>query len=230
VILGGGSFGHNVVHRHRLDPGGAHPAPREAFHLTAALYELKILFADALGRHGAPGMPLQETGLLGERDGTPELVNPGPVETCFAAGFLPLVTGGLIPGPDGRLLPMSSDRIALPFCRPFAIRRVAMVTDRPGVLRAGRVIRRIPLHRADRVMAQIATPTKLDVTGGMRGKLAAAVELAQRGVETVIAGAALDDDAWLDRMFSPRPPGTLVVAAPLAAGSELAMHRDASRV
>src|SRR6185369_5165343 len=45
IVLGGGSFGHNVVHRHGIDFGGAHRSPCEVFELSAALFELKMSFA-----------------------------------------------------------------------------------------------------------------------------------------------------------------------------------------
>ena len=211
IVLGGGSFGHNVVDRHGLDPGGAHRSPCEVFELTAALYELKASFAAAMRRHGVPAMPLQETGLFTSRDEALALANPKPIEACFAAGYVPLVTGGLMVGDRG-LLPVGSDGIALPLLGPFAVRRVVMLTDRPGIMRGDRVVRKVTPQRFDRIMSIIDAPKKLDVTGGMRGKFAAAVELARRGVETVIAGGAEITPAWLESVFSRRPPGTLVVA------------------
>ncbi|HEY0479792.1 MAG TPA: hypothetical protein VGD37_19870 [Kofleriaceae bacterium] len=214
IILGGGAFGHNVVHRHGLDSGGAHRCSGEVFELTAALYELKVLFARAMQRHGGAAIPLQESGLFASQNGTPELINPGPIEACLAGGYVPLLTGGLMVAPGGGFHAIGSDRMALPIADAFALRRVAVITDRPGVMRGDRVIRRVTAARFDRVLAEISAPTKLDVTGGMRAKFAAAVELARRGVETVIAGGPAIDPAWLDSLFTRRPPGTLVAAAP----------------
>jgi isopentenyl phosphate kinase len=212
IVLGGGAFGHNVVHRHGIDFGGAHRLPCELFELTAALYELKVLFARVMRRHGLPSIPLQESSLFVDHDGIPELTSAEPIEACFAAGYIPLVTGGLISGSGPGFRPISSDRVTLPLCGPFDVQRVAMLTDQPGVMRGNSVIRTITPPRFDRILSWIAAPTKLDVTGGMRGKVAAAIDLARAGVETVIADGTAIDARGLERIFSGQPPGTLVSA------------------
>jgi isopentenyl phosphate kinase len=215
IVLGGGSFGHNVVHKHELDPGGAHRTPAETFELTAALYQLKLLFARAMKRWSVPCMPLQETALFVDRGGMPTLSSACPLEVCFATGYVPLLTGGLIAGEqDSCLRIASSDRIPLSLCSAFDVRRVAMLTDQPGVLLDGRVVPRISQEMFESTMALVPAATKLDFTGGMRGKIAAAFELAHMGVETVIAGGS----ASLESLFSRRPPGTLIVAVPRVAG------------
>ncbi|XXX81456.1 hypothetical protein WMF30_22115 [Sorangium sp. So ce134] len=214
IVLGGGAFGHNVVHRHGIDFGGEHRSPCELFELTAALYELKVLFARAMQRYELPSLPLQESGLFVDHDGVPELTSAEPLEACFAAGYVPLLTGGLITGSGPGFRPISSDRMALPLCRAFDVRRVAMLTDRPGVMRGGRVIRTLTPQRFEQTLSRIAASTKLDVTGGMRGKVAAAIELARAGVETVIADGTDIDPGALQRIFSRQPPGTLVSARP----------------
>ena len=213
LILGGGSYGHHVVQHHRLDSEGVHRRPNEVFELTAALFELKTMFAKAMQQHGLSAMPLQETGLFSCHRGFLRLEYSAPLYACIQSGFIPLITGGLMVEQGGSFLPIGSDRLAIPLASSFHLQRVAVITDQPGILQGGAVIKNVRPHQFDQVFENIRPPTKLDVTGGMRGKYSAAIEMAYLGVETVIAGTPEITPEWLESLFDSSPPGTLVEAA-----------------
>jgi isopentenyl phosphate kinase len=210
VVLGGGSFGHHVVEQHRLSMDGHHRNPPEVFALTAALFDLKAAFSNCLARHRVASLPLQETGIF-RVNGRP-VTGTGlwAIDACLRGGYVPVLTGGLLVHRGDRFCPVSSDRMFLPLCKHFHIRRVAMFTDQAGVLRRGKVVARITQANRRHVLPHIAVPTRLDVTDGMRGKVDAALELARNGVETVITdGRHLDADV-LTAAFGATPSGTLV--------------------
>lgn len=215
VIVGGGSFGHDVAARFGIDPAGG-PAPAAGlFELTEALFEVKSLYARALRDHGADAMPLQETFLFAERaahGGKPSLhvSDSRPLNACFASGMLALVTGGVVPA-DGGFVARSSDDLVRPLAAALAVRRVVLFTDGPGIVRDGDVVARVAPDEAAALFAHITPPAHVDVTGGMRGKLQAAMEVVADGVEVLIAdGRALDAEA-IERSFSSGFAGTLLL-------------------
>jgi isopentenyl phosphate kinase len=222
LVVGGGSFGHNVMAEHGLSVDGRHARPAEAFELTAALFALKAAVARALADRGVRVMPLQETQLLAWGKDGPRLARPSLIARCLAGGWLPLATGGLVPRRGGLLPVMSSDRVAQAVASAFAVRRYVVLTDRPGLcdpLRAGfPLVRRVGADRHGEAVTLVQPPTKLDVNGGMREKLLSVLELAARGVESVIGdGRALEADT-LAAFFGDDPPGTRVEAAATTAG------------
>lgn len=222
LVIGGGSFGHNVVAEHGLSLDGRHARPAEAFELTASLFALKAAVSRALADRGVRVMPLQETLLFEWRKEGSRLARPSALSRCLAGGWLPLVTGGLVPRRNGALSVMSSDRVARAVAGAFPVRRYVVLTDRPGLcdpLRAGfPLVRRVGADRHAEAVTLVHPPTKLDVVGGMQEKLLSVLELAAHGVESVIGdGRGLNADS-LAAFFGDDPPGTRVEAAPTKAG------------
>jgi isopentenyl phosphate kinase len=212
IVLGGGSFGHNVVDRHGLAMDGCHSRQCEAFELTAALFELKVAFSRQLARRRVASMALQESSVFRIRGSAVTAPGLWAVDACLRGGYVPILTGGLIARRTRQFCPVSSDRVFLPLCHRLPIRRVAMFTDQTGVLRRGRVVRLITRANRRLILPHLEESTRLDVTGGMRGKVEAALDLARHGVETVITDGRHLDVATLAAAFSARPAGTLVAA------------------
>jgi isopentenyl phosphate kinase len=223
LVVGGGSFGHNVVAEHGLSLDGRHAQPAEAFELTASLFALKAAVARALADQGVRVMPLQETLLFGWGKEGARLTRPSVLSRCRAGGWLPLVTGGLVPRRGGVLQVMSSDRVARAVAGAFPVRRYVVLTDRPGLcdpFRAGfPLVRRVSAERHAEAMTLVRPATRLDVNGAMREKLLSVLELAARGVESVIGDGRELDAGTLATCFGDDPPGTCVEAAPTTAVS-----------
>lgn len=224
LVLGGGSFGHNVVVEHGLGLDGRHRCPAEVFELTARLFELKVALARELAARGIAAMPLQETTLFGLRkDGTLRLARPAALARCLAGGWLPLLTGGPLPDHRNSFVPVSSDRLVLPLAEVFPVRRYVVLTDRPGLCDptapGSPPVRRVRADQHSDAVGLLWPSSKIDVTGGMGGKLQAVLQLAAAGVEAVIGDGRDLDAARLAACFGDDPPGTWIeAAAPTRAG------------
>lgn len=217
LILGGGSFGHNVVLEHELELDGQHGRPAEAFELTARLFELKSALARELAARRTPVMPLQETALFLRRvDGSLVLTAPAVLTQCFELGWLPVLTGGLVADGEKAFAPVSSDRLAIPLAEAFPVWRYVVLTDRPGLcdpnVAGWPLVERVPRDRHAEALTMLRSSSKVDVTGGMRGKLVTILELAAKGVGSVIGDGRSLDAAALTACFGDRPPGTYVEA------------------
>ncbi|MDP6448158.1 MAG: hypothetical protein QF805_30475, partial [Pirellulaceae bacterium] len=58
LILGGGSFAHDIVHEHQINRPNWRNV-KDFFELPASLYRLQTLVTERLRRAGLPGVPLQ---------------------------------------------------------------------------------------------------------------------------------------------------------------------------
>jgi isopentenyl phosphate kinase len=218
LILGGGSFGHNVVLEHEVRFDGRHGRPTELFELTARLFDLKIAVVRELAARGVTAMPLQETAVFLRRlDGSLALSGPVALTRCFESGWLPVLTGGLLPDEESRsFVPVSSDRLALPLADRFPVWRCVMLTDRPGLCDPEAMecppMRRVRRDRHPEALNLLGASSKADVTGAMGGKLRALLELAAAGVESVIGDGRGLDATVLASYFGEDPPGTFIEA------------------
>jgi isopentenyl phosphate kinase len=79
---------------------------------------------------------------------------------------------------------VSGDQLVTRLAVALASRRVGLATDVPGVLQNGSVIPRIDRSTVESL--DIGESTKADVTGGMRGKIAELLALADAGIESHI--------------------------------------------
>lgn len=224
LILGGGSFGHNVVVEHGLAFDGRHRHPAETFELTARLFELKTAMARELAACGVAAMPLQEAVLFGRRpDGGLRVAQRAVLERCFEGDWLPLVTGGLVPDRGRSFVPVSSDRLVLPLAEAFPVRRYVALTDRPGLCdptaEGWPLVERVRMERCAEILELLRPSQKIDVTRGMEGKLEAILELAAAGVGSVIGDGRGLDAAKLAGYFGDDPPGTSIEAAAVTTGA-----------
>lgn len=139
----------------------------------------------AVGLTGVDGQVLrcgrmrEELGLVGRV----EQVDTRLLELLLDNGFLPVLAPiGL--GPGGERLNLNADTAAAAVARALGAERIVFLTDVPGVLRDGNVIRTLTNQEAESMIANgIAT-------GGMIPKLRSCQEAALSGVPAQILGAS----------------------------------------
>lgn len=142
----------------------------------------------ALGLSGVDGALLEcsrvsdKLGLVGQV----ERVNVALLELLLQAGYLPVIAPiGL--GPQGERLNLNADTAAGAVARALKAERILFLTDVPGVMRDGAVLKELTDQEADALIANGAA------TGGMIPKLRSCQEAARSGVPAQIlrAGASL---------------------------------------
>jgi acetylglutamate kinase len=119
---------------------------------------------------------IPELGLVGE----PLASAPPTVLDALAAGLVPVVAP-LAAGP----LNVNADELAAALAAGLGAERLVFLTDVPGLLRGGTVVRRIPADEAEELLAS----GELD--GGILPKLTAAVTAARLGVAASIGETAV---------------------------------------
>jgi isopentenyl phosphate kinase len=216
LIIGGGSFAHDVINRFDLQSNNAEQPNHNIFELTQSIFELKVLYARAFSKQCRLAIPLQETifslshGSAINGEERLQLSDYRTLYACFKIGAIPLLSGGIVPSKQGFVM-VSSDFIARPLANSMAAQRVVMFTDQPGIMRNDEVINRISLSDEESIFRHFKRPTRLDVTGGIASKFAAAIEIAKDGIEVLITDGRDIDANSLESAFCSTPHGTLIV-------------------
>lgn len=115
---------------------------------------------------------------------------------------------------DERLRAVSSDRVATGLAVACGASAVVMVSNVPGVIDASEGQDAVlPTVRPAELDRLIRSSDVLDRTGGMREKVASLADAADSGVDGIITGADVLDDARL--LLAPdRLSGTRVLPGP----------------
>ena len=160
--------------------------------MSKALFLLKCDMAAALDDCGIAAFPLQEAATVTmDGAGAGATCHARPIRQAINAGMMPILSGGPVFTATGTMHAFNSDRMghALLASGQFTLERFIFFSDVPGVLDLHRKV--IPVvTSANRVMvADLGFAAGVvDISGGMMEKVAIALDLAQRGVGSVICG------------------------------------------
>jgi acetylglutamate kinase len=118
------------------------------------------------------------------RVGTPESVDPAPVEALWSAGFLPVVSP-VSTGPAGGSVNVNADEAALGLARALGARTLVYLSDVDGVRVGEETVAELTPAAAERWIEDGT------ISGGMALKVRVALEASAAGIpEVVIAGKA----------------------------------------
>jgi isopentenyl phosphate kinase len=188
LVHGAGSCGHPQAHRHRLDrgipPGDIAGIPET----HSAVVRLNTAIVEALRAAGRNAVGIHPLGHCVAKGGRLQGPDWRPVDLLLSLGVTPVLHGDVVVDIARGASIVSGDQIVVSLARALSPDRVGLATDVPGVLGAdGTVLERI--RRGDaRVLARGSRNT--DVTGGMGGKLAELLALADEGIGSSIFHAS----------------------------------------
>lgn len=186
LVHGAGSFGHVVAKEHDLSKGDdGSPERRAAFsRVHADVRALDMLVRDALLRARLPALSHSTFDLATLEAGALSGFDDAPVRRSLAGGFLPVLRGdGVLDTARGFGI-LSGDVLMVELARRLKPDIAVFVTDVDGIYdRDPREPGARLLEHASASDAPRAGDAKgADVTGGMRGKLTRASEVARTGV------------------------------------------------
>lgn len=194
LILGGGSYGHTPVREFRLEtPHGREPGSVSRFsRLTIGLYKLVSDFMDVAFDQNIELHSFQSSAMLTCSDGQIGACFFEGIEHCLRLGGVPLMTGGSVFDDKLGQIVFGSDRVPELIARMYKVTRCIFVSDVQGVINHidGGIFDEITSDDHANLFNSIYTSRKVDVTGGMRGKVEAAMRLTQIGVQSVICSAS----------------------------------------
>ena len=219
LLHGAGSFGHPGAVRFGLarSPGEGSEGrerSRGAAIVSAEVRRLHLAVLRALVDAGARPWSVPAATVARNRAGVLDEVDSAPFAEALGVGLLPVSFGDVVPDADWGRSILSADAIAVALARELPVRRVLFVSDVPGVLEArgtGRpqIVPEVTQELVGRLSPRAAGP---DVTGGIRGKARAMLEIGALGADAgLISGLS---DGLLSRALAGETvPGSWVRAS-----------------
>jgi isopentenyl phosphate kinase len=213
---GSGSFGHVAAAGAGIGGGPVAPEGMAGVAETQAeAAELHRIVVAALREAGGRPFSFVPGSFLVGRAGHIEGTLPPALPVALRSGFLPVVYGDVVMDSEWGAAIASTEAVlaflarALP-AAGFTVRRAIWLGDTPGVLdAAGRSLPEIDPEGWKTAVATITGPPGVDVTGGMRLRLATAADLAQAGIPSLLADGTVP--GLLERALRGEAvPGTLI--------------------
>jgi isopentenyl phosphate kinase len=189
---GSGSFGHVAAARHRVHEGLAPERRAGVSQVQQRAADLHRIVVGALVEAGAAPFSIAPSSSLVTAGGRPEEMCVEPVLLALGAGLMPVVYGDVVMDRDRGCAIASTETVFLALeaalsARGTRVERVLWAGATDGVLdAAGR--RLLEIHAASGAATVDAAggASGTDVTGGMRHRVEAALELARRGVPSLV--------------------------------------------
>ena len=184
IVHGAGSCGHPEAHQYKIPEGvrrenaaGIGETHRAVAGLNSTVVSiLRDAGIDAVGVHPLCGSLAEEGRLISFE--TTQLAMMAEL------GIIPVLHGDVVMDRSRGACIISGDQLILRIAEGVHADRVGLATDVPGVLSRGEVIRlmsRSTVHNID-----LGSSEKMDVTGGMRGKVLELLTLADAGIQSSI--------------------------------------------
>ncbi len=195
AVHGAGPFGHSLVTTYDLARGVTTPRQVEGFVRThASMLELNRQLVEVLAEEGLLVVPVPPSACVVQADRRIESFFVEPLERLLALDhrLLPLLHGDMVSDRVLGASVVSGDALVAELGRRLGARRVLLGTDVPGIFTADPKLdpsaRRLPLvtrENLEEVLVSVGEATTVDVTGGMRGKLAE-IARALTGLEVLV--------------------------------------------
>ncbi|HWQ64657.1 MAG TPA: isopentenyl phosphate kinase [Methanospirillum sp.] len=183
IVHGAGSFGHPQAKAYHIQEGVTRKNRKGIFETHQAVRELNSAVVDALRSSGIEAVPIHPLHGCEASDGT--LIDPvfGHLDRMISLGLVPVIHGDVVMDRIRGACIVSGDQLIRVLAEGLGMDRVGLATDVPGLLeRDGSVVRE--LRRSTAHQVTIGNSGHIDVTGGMEGKIAELLALADHGIRS----------------------------------------------
>jgi isopentenyl phosphate kinase len=188
LIHGAGSCGHPQARRYHLDQGLVPEDLEGVYETHAAVCSLNNEVVRALRTEGVEAIGIHPLGsAIAERGRLVSFASP-PLGLMRDQGIVPVLHGDVVMDRMQGACIVSGDQLVSYLAANLGASRVGLATDVPGVLGGDTVIRRLSPSGISSFKTGRSSHT--DVTGGMKGKVAELLWLAEHGIESHIFHAS----------------------------------------
>ncbi len=185
IVHGAGSFGHPQAKTWKIQEGVGRENRKGIFETHEAVSELNRAVVAALRTTGIEAVSIHPLHGL-EAAGGRLLDHPsGHLDLMIGLGMVPVIHGDVVMDQVRGACIVSGDQLIRVLATGLKMERVGLATDVPGLLAEdGSVVRE--LRRSTAHQVRIGTSGTIDVTGGMEGKIAELLSLADTGIQSEI--------------------------------------------
>lgn len=185
IVHGAGSFGHPQAKAYHIQQGVTRENRKGIFETHQAVRDLNSSVVSALRSNGIEAVSIHP--LHGCEASNGILVDPvfGHISQMIELGLVPVIHGDVVMDRVRGACIVSGDQLIRVLAEGLAMDRVGLATDVPGLLAEdGSVVRELRQSTAHQVT--IGHSGHIDVTGGMEGKIAELLALADHGIRSEI--------------------------------------------
>lgn len=184
LVHGAGSCGHPEARRYRINDGLAGDNVPGVYETHTAVSSLNTAVVTALRDAGVEAIGIHPLDLCLAEDGRLVSFETRHIAEMTEHGIVPVLHGDVVMDRLRGSCIVSGDQLVTRLAVALGSGRVGLATDVPGVLANGSVVPRI--DRATAATLDVGGSGKTDVTGGMRGKIAELLALADADIESHI--------------------------------------------
>jgi len=184
LVHGAGSCGHPEARRYRINDGLTGENVPGVYETHTAVSSLNTAVVDALRDAGVEAIGIHPLDLGLAENGRLVSFETRHIAEMSEHGIVPVLHGDVVMDRLRGSCIVSGDQLVTHLAAALKSRRVGLATDVPGVLANGSVVPRIDRSTVESL--DVGGSGNTDVTGGMRGKLAELLALADAGIDSHI--------------------------------------------
>lgn len=184
LVHGAGSCGHPEARRYRINDGLTRENVPGVYETHAAVSGLNAAVVDALRDAGVEAIGIHPLDLALAEDGRLVSFETRHITEMTEHGIVPVLHGDVVMDRLRGSCIVSGDQLVTRLAGALGGRRVGLATDVAGVLQNGMVVPRI--DRSVAATLDVGGSGNTDVTGGMQGKIAELLALADTGIDSHI--------------------------------------------
>lgn len=189
LVHGAGSFGHHQAKEYRLKDGLNDWSIKGILPTHNAVKSLNAMVVDALQMSGVDALPVHPLSNCTLNNGRIEHMCMEAIRRMLRAEIVPVLHGDVVMDTAKGVDILSGDQLVAYLARALKADRVGIGTNVDGVLRNGSVIRELKPANIKEVESILSGSESVDVTGGMYGKIAELMALAEEGIPSVVFNA-----------------------------------------
>ncbi|MFH0967021.1 MAG: isopentenyl phosphate kinase [Methanobacteriota archaeon] len=185
VVHGAGSFGHPQAKTYHIQEGVTRENRRGIFETHQAVKELNAAVVSSLRSFGVEAVSIHPFHGCEASDGILIPLSVGHLHRMIELGLVPVIHGDVVMDRVRGACIVSGDQLIRVLAEDLEMDRVGLATDVPGLLAEDRSVVR-ELRRSTAHQVTIGRSDHIDVTGGMEGKIAELLSLADHGIRSEI--------------------------------------------
>jgi isopentenyl phosphate kinase len=197
LVHGGGSFGHPVAEKYKINEGYGDPSQVMGFAEThLAMTKLNNLVMDALMRHDIAAVGVQPSSCVITKSGRIEKMELTPITRMLDMQIMPVLYGDAVLDSEKGFTILSGDQLVTSLAINFGASCIIMGGDVDGIYTAdpkanslAKLVPHVTLKELRIYKHGISGSKVTDVTGGMLGKIRELIPAIERNVQIFIVNA-----------------------------------------
>jgi len=204
LIHGGGSFGHPIAKKYKINEGFKDAQQIAGFSETRqAMTQLNKIILDALIQAGIPAVTLQPSAFITTDKGRIKHIETEAIQGLLKLGVTPVLYGDAVLDQTLGFTILSGDQLAAKTALQLNAKRIIIGADVDGLYTtdpkadpSARLIQQITPKELEKLQGRIGGSKATDVTGGMLGKTLELIPAVKRGVGAIIVNALKPNNVY----------------------------------